>query len=241
MTVCMMRVEQGNPILRTEGSAVHTGVYPRYLRRRFQSMVPGTIPAPACSLRMKQQLAKLFSIILMACGHGRGNAVYAQQPIEPFHALSATDINGKPFSFAQLKGHKVIVVNTASECGYTPQYKQLQELYAKYKEKGLIIVGFPSNDFGNQEPGGEKSIAAFCEKNYGVTFPMMGKVITKGEGQHPVYQWLTQKAKNGASDSVVKWNFGKYLVNEDGSLHTMLASAVDPLSDQVLNWLDGKK
>lgn len=104
-----------------------------------------------------------------------------------------------------------------------------------------MIVGFPSNDFGQQEPGDEKSIAAFCQKNYGVTFPMMGKVVTKGEGQHPVYQWLTQKAKNGASDSVVKWNFAKYLINEDGSLHTVLASAADPLSQQVLDWLDGKK
>jgi glutathione peroxidase len=187
---------------------------------------------------MKQQLAKLFSVILMAFGQGRG-AVYAQQPVEPFHALSATDLSGKPFPFAQLKGHKVIVVNTASECGYTPQYKQLEELYETYKDKGLVIVGFPSNDFGQQEPGDEKTIATFCQKNYGVTFPMMGKVVTKGEGQHPVYQWLTQKAKNGASDSVVKWNFGKYLINEDGSLHTVLASAVDPLSQQVLDWLDG--
>ena len=190
---------------------------------------------------MKHQLAKLFSVVLMALGQGRGNAVYAQQPIEPFHALAATDINGKPFPFSQFKGHKVIVVNTASECGYTPQYKQLQELYTAYKDKGLIIVGFPSNEFGGQEPGDEKTIAAFCEKNYGVTFPMMSKVMTKGEHQHPVYQWLTQKARNGAADSVVKWNFGKYLINEDGSLHTMLASAADPLSEQVLTWLDSKK
>lgn len=189
---------------------------------------------------MKQQLAKLFSVLLMSIGYGR-STVYAQQPNEPFHALSATDIHGKPFPFSQLKGHKVMVVNTASECGYTPQYKQLEQLYEKYKDKGFIIVGFPSNDFGAQEPGDEKTIATFCEKNYGVTFPMMSKVITKGEGQHPVYQWLTQKSKNGAADSVVKWNFGKYLVNEDGSLFTVLASATDPLSEQVLNWLDGKK
>jgi glutathione peroxidase len=189
---------------------------------------------------MRQQLAKAFSIILMALGQGRG-AVYAQQPVEPFHALSATDINGKPFPFDQLKGHKVVVVNTASECGYTPQYKQLEELYETYKSKGLIIVGFPSNDFGEQEPGDEKTIAAFCQKNYGVTFPMMSKVLTKGEGQHPVYQWLTMKSKNGAADSVVKWNFAKYLINEDGSLHTLVAPAADPLSDVVLNWLDGKE
>lgn len=190
---------------------------------------------------MKHKFAKLFSLVVMAFGLGRGNTVYAQQPVEPFHALSATDISGRPFPFSQLKGHKVLVVNTASECGYTPQYEQLEKLYKAYKDKGLIILGFPSNDFGAQEPGDEKAIAAFCQKNYGVTFPMMSKVMTKGEGQHPVYQWLTQKARNGAADSVVKWNFGKYLINEDGSLHTVLASAVDPMSEAVLNWLDATK
>lgn len=190
---------------------------------------------------MKQKLARLFSILLMTFGYGRANIVHAQQPNEPFHALSATDINGQPFSFAQLKGHKVIVVNTASECGYTPQYKQLQELYTAFKDKGLVIIGFPSNEFGGQEPGDEKAIATFCEKNYGVTFPLMSKVHTKGEEQHPVYQWLTQKAKNGAADSVVKWNFTKYLINEDGSLRTMLASAADPMSEQVIAWLEGTK
>ena len=145
------------------------------------------------------------------------------------------------FAFEQLKGRKVLIVNTASECGYTPQYAELQDLYAAHKDKGLVVLGFPSNEFGEQEPGDEKTIATFCEKNYGVTFPMMSKVMTKGEHQHPVYQWLTQKAKNGALDSVVKWNFGKYLINEDGSFYTMLASAADPLSPQVLAWLDGKK
>jgi glutathione peroxidase len=190
---------------------------------------------------MKHQLAKVFSVLLMAFGHGRNNAVFSQAPLEPFHALSALDINGQRYDFTRLKGRKVIVVNTASECGYTPQYKQLQELYETYRDKGLTIVGFPSNDFGGQEPANERTIAAFCEKHYGVTFPMMSKVMTKGEGQHPVYQWLTQKAKNGATDSAVKWNFQKYLINEDGSLYTVVAPAGDPLSDPVLNWLDGKK
>ncbi len=196
---------------------------------------------PGVTYRMKQQLAKLISVLLMAFGHGRNNAVFAQAPVEPFHVLSAVDINGQRYDFARLKGRKVIVVNTASECGYTPQYEKLQELYEAYRDKGLTIVGFPSNDFGGQEPADEKTIAAFCQKHYGVTFPMMSKVKTKGEGQHPVYQWLTQKAKNGAADSVVKWNFTKFLINEDGSLHTMLASAADPLGEQVRNWIEGKK
>lgn len=164
----------------------------------------------------------------------------ASRPAMSFLDLSATDINGNPFPMAQLKGHKVMVVNTASECGFTPQYKQLEELYEQYKGKGLVIVGFPSNDFGGQEPGNEQAIAAFCQKNYGVTFPMMSKVSTKGPDQSPVYAWLTKKELNGRLDSEVQWNFQKYLINEDGTLFTVLASATEPLSDPVLNWLDGK-
>lgn len=157
-----------------------------------------------------------------------------------FHELTATDINGKPFPMSQLKGHKVMVVNTASECGFTPQYKQLEELYEKYKDKGFVIVGFPSNDFGGQEPGDEKTIASFCEKNYGVTFPLMSKVVTKGKDQSPIYQWLTQKDKNGKLDSEVKWNFQKYLINEQGELVTMLPSAQEPMTAPILDWLEGK-
>ena len=168
----------------------------------------------------------------------------AQQPSNTgqmgFHTLKATDINGKPFDMAQLKGHKVMVVNTASECGFTPQYKQLEELYEKYKGTGFIIMGFPSNDFGGQEPGDEKHIAAFCEKNFGVTFPLMSKVATKGPEQSPVYAWLTQKAKNGKLDSEVKWNFQKYLIDENGNLVEMLPSAVEPLNGKVLSWLESK-
>ncbi len=158
-----------------------------------------------------------------------------------FHSITVTDIHGKPFAFDQLKGRKVMVVNTASECGFTPQYSQLQELYTTYKDKGLVIVGFPSNDFGGQEPGTEQQIEQFCQLNYGVTFPMMGKVHTKGEAKDPVYQWLTEKAKNGKMDSEVKWNFQKYLIDENGDLVTMLASATDPLSDVVINWVEGRK
>ncbi|MCI1753205.1 MAG: glutathione peroxidase [Flavobacteriales bacterium] len=168
----------------------------------------------------------------------------AQQPSAAatmdFYNLKATDISGKPYDMANLKGHKVMVVNTASECGFTPQYKGLEELYEKYKGSGFVIVGFPSNDFGAQEPGDEKQIAAFCEKNYGVTFPMMSKIATKGKDQSPVYAWLTQKSQNGKLDSEVKWNFQKYLIDEQGHLVEMLPSAVEPLSDKVLNWLDGK-
>lgn len=157
-----------------------------------------------------------------------------------FHVLSATDIHGQAFSFAALKGHKVMIVNTASECGYTPQYKQLQELHEAYGKKGLIVIGFPCNQFGGQEPGSEKEIEAFCQKNFGVTFPMMGKVDVKGAQQHPVYQWLTRKELNGSLDSAVKWNFHKFLIDEEGRLAFSLESGVSPLDDRVLNWIDGK-
>lgn len=189
---------------------------------------------------MKNILSYLTFGLLACGGSATPDSTLAQTPAMPFYDLTALDINGKPFAFSQLEGHKVLVVNTASECGFTTQYKQLQELYAEYKDKGLIIVGFPSNDFGGQEPGDEKTIASFCEKNYQVTFPMMSKVSTKGSGQHAVYQWLTHKAQNGLSDSQVKWNFQKYMINADGSLHGMMAPAEDPLNEAMLNWLDGK-
>lgn len=166
----------------------------------------------------------------------------AQDPTQAsaFHALTATDIHGKVMSMADLKGKKVMVVNTASECGYTPQYAQLEELYEAYKDKDFVIIGFPCNQFGQQEPGTEQEIASFCQKNYGVTFPLMSKVEVKGSGQHPVYQWLTSKAANGVMDSAVKWNFHKYLVDENGNLVMSLESGISPLDERVLNWLEGK-
>jgi len=194
----------------------------------------------------------LLAASLIACGNGTalriGPVIVPIQqpamnpaPVESFYDLTATDIHGQPFAMSQLKGHKVMVVNTASECGFTPQYKTLEELYETYKDKGFLIIGFPSNDFGQQEPGDEKTIESFCTQNYGVTFPMMSKVSTKGEQQSPVYQWLTRKTKNGKLDSTVKWNFQKYLINEDGTLHTVLASATGPMSGAVIDWIEGKK
>jgi glutathione peroxidase len=190
-----------------------------------------------------RNLFKFLFLGSFACSDGpKPTAVQAQTPPpQDFHSLSAVDINGQPFPLAGLKGSKVMVVNTASECGYTPQYKQLQALYARFKDKGFTIIGFPSNDFGGQEPGSDAEIATFCEKNYGVSFPMMSKVSTKGDTMHPVYQWLTRKDRNGAMDSQVKWNFQKYLINADGSLHSVLPSATDPLSTEVTDWIEGRK
>ena len=156
-----------------------------------------------------------------------------------FHALSATDIHGNVVSMDSFRGKKVLVVNTASECGYTRQYAQLQELYEAYKDQGLVVVGFPCNDFGGQEPGTEAQIEAFCQKNYGVTFPLMAKVHVKGKEVHPVYQWLTSKAQNGVMDETVRWNFHKFLIDEEGRLVAAYGSGTTPLDDKILNWVKG--
>ena len=190
----------------------------------------------------------LLTGLLMACGDFvrvgpvtiPTNDPGMPQATMSFHDLKATDINGNEVDLSTFAGKKVLVVNTASECGYTPQYAQLQELYDTYKDQGLVVIGFPSNDFGGQEPGSEAEIATFCQKNYGVTFTMISKVHTKGSEQHPVYAWLTQRELNGKLDSEVKWNFQKYLINADGTLHTMLASGTSPLDPPVLNWIEGK-
>jgi glutathione peroxidase len=150
------------------------------------------------------------------------------------HTFKVESIEGGSIDFAQFKGNKIIVVNVASECGYTPQYKQLQELYENFEGKATI-VGFPANNFGGQEPGTNQEIQQFCSLRYGVTFPMAAKIDIN---THPVYQWLTQKAQNGLMDSEVSWNFQKYLLDENGQLVRSLPSAVSPLDDEILNWLN---
>lgn len=158
-----------------------------------------------------------------------------------FFDLRATDIHGNETAMAQWKGRKVLVVNTASECGYTPQYAQLQEIWEAHREKGLVIIGFPCDQFGGQEPGTEAEIGAFCQKNYGVTFPMMAKVAVKGADKHPVYAWLTEKRLNGRMDVEVTWNFQKFLINEDGTLATTVAPATEPSDDAIMNWIEGRR
>jgi glutathione peroxidase len=133
-----------------------------------------------------------------------------------------------------------MVVNTASKCGYTPQYKDLEELYKKYGGNTFVIIGFPANNFANQEPGTAVEIRAFCTQNYSVTFPMMEKISVKGDDIHPLYKWLTSKDKNGVMDSEVKWNFQKYLIDENGKLIDVLYSKEKPTSEKVIDWLSSK-
>lgn len=156
---------------------------------------------------------------------------------QSFYDFKVKDIDGKEFNLSSLKGKKVLVVNTASKCGLTPQYKQLQELYQLYGGNKFTIIGFPANNFMKQEPGTDSEIAKFCEKNYGVTFPMMSKISVKGDDMHPLYQWLTQKSKNGVLDSEVKWNFQKYLIDEKGNLVEMVEPKTKPDDEKIVSWI----
>lgn len=160
--------------------------------------------------------------------------------MKTLHNFSSETLYGESFDFSQLKGKRVMIVNTASECGYTPQYEQLQKLYETYKDQNFTIIGFPSNDFGAQEPGDNKKIAEFCKKNFGVSFPMMAKTPVKGEGQHPIYTWLTQKDENGKADNEVKWNFNKFLIDEDGDWVAYYPSGTSPLDEEIVAFAQGE-
>ena len=186
----------------------------------------------------------MFGLTIMGCKQQEslnkkliGNDDMEKQSI---HQFVVKDIEGNDFNFNQLSGKKIMVVNTASKCGLTPQYKQLEEVYKQYKNDNFIIVGFPANNFMSQEPGTNDEIATFCERNYGVTFPMMSKISVKGDDMHEVYQFLTQKSKNGMADSEVEWNFQKYLLNEKGELEMIISPRTLPNDEKILNWIEGK-
>lgn len=159
---------------------------------------------------------------------------------QSFYDLKAKTIDGKDFNFSELKGKKILVVNTASKCGYTPQYEDLENLYKAYKDKNFVIIGFPANNFMHQEPGTNGEIKEFCTKNYGVTFQMMEKISVKGDDMDPVYKWLTEKKLNGKQDSSVKWNFQKYMIDENGNLVDVVYSGDKPNCDKIVNWINGK-
>ena len=168
-------------------------------------------------------LASILSIMLT------GTSIYD---------FKVSSLDGKEIDFAKFKGKKVLVVNTASKCGYTPQYADLQKLYEKYGNK-LVIVGFPANNFGEQEPGSNEDIGAFCKKNYGVTFPMAEKVSVTGSDIHPLFKYLTEEAhKVGVQDPVVKWNFTKFLIDEKGKLVKVFPSKVAPMSEEITVYLN---
>lgn len=172
---------------------------------------------------------------------GKNNDALAnehQKPTVPFHSLKAVMNNGTTYDFASLKGKKVLLVNTASNCGYTGQYDELQELYKKFENK-LVILGFPANDFKEQEKGSDEEIAQFCKVNFGVTFPLMKKSsVVKSETQNEVFKWLTDSTKNGWNGKQPSWNFSKYLVNEDGILTHYFDPSVSPVSEQLVKEIE---
>ena len=162
----------------------------------------------------------------------------AQTDTKTIYQFKVNTLEGQSFDFASLKGKKIMVVNTASKCGFTPQYKELEEVFEKYKDKNFVIIGFPCNDFMSQEPGTASDIREFCTKNYGVTFPMMEKIEISTS---PVYKWLKDKDLNGVESSKVSWNFNKYLIDETGHLVKHIGSNTKPNDPEIINWIEGKK
>ena len=152
------------------------------------------------------------------------------------HSFKVEALDGSTIDFSKFKGKKILVVNTASECGFTPQYADLEKLYETYINK-LVIVGFPANNFGGQEPGANHEIATFCQKNYGVTFPMAAKISVKGGDIAPIYKFLTQKKENGVKDTEVKWNFTKILLDEKGHILDSFESKITPMSESITKYL----
>lgn len=179
---------------------------------------------------MKYLLILIFAVF--AGGNGMAQ--------KTFHDFVVEDIDGKAFDLSSLKGKKVLVVNTASKCGLTPQYAKLEQLFEQYGGDKFVIIGFPANNFLSQEPGSNSDIKAFCSENYGVSFPMMSKISVKGKDMHPLYQWLTEKEQNGVEDSSVSWNFQKYLIDENGKLVKHFSPRTDPLDDEIVGWISGK-
>lgn len=173
-------------------------------------------------------LLTLLSVVLLSAFNLPDNG--------SIHSFKVKSIEGGTIDFAKFKGKKILIVNTASKCGYTPQYEALQKVYDEYKDK-LVIVGFPANNFGGQEPGSDGDIQEFCKARFGVKFPLASKVSVKGEDIAPIYQWLTSKTKNGVLDAEIKWNFNKFLLDENGKMIAYFESKVKPDSEDILKFV----
>ena len=191
-------------------------------------------------MTFRQRFLKWIYPVIMKMT-GNKNIPVNNEKIQPpfsFYDLQTTLINGKELQFSELKGKKILLVNTASDCGYTNQYNDLEKLYERYKDK-LTILGFPANDFKEQEKGSDDEIATFCKKNFGVTFPLMQKSsVVKGAEQNNIFNWLSHSTKNGWNDKAPEWNFSKYLVDENGMLTHYFSPGVSPLSEDVLKAFD---
>jgi glutathione peroxidase len=189
-----------------------------------------------------KRIVKLAGIgltaLISACSRAAERPVTKAIPdsTESVYSIKFRDMNGLETDMSPYKGKKILIVNTASKCGYTPQYKELQELYEKYGDK-LVVLAFPCNQFGGQEPGSQEDIMEFCLKNYGVTFPVYAKLDVKGSGQAPLYKWLSSKEANGWNDQEPVWNFCKYLIDEQGRLIAYFPSKTRPLDEKIISHL----
>ena len=187
----------------------------------------------------------IFTIALVSCAANINNTAMTNSAITApsvattqgsIYDFKVEALDGSTIDFAAFKGKKILIVNTASACGFTPQYEGLETLYKKYQDK-LVIVGFPANNFGGQESGSNSEIKEFCKKNYGVSFPMAAKISVKGDDIAPIYKWLCNKSQNGVLDAEIKWNFNKFLLDEKGVLITKFDSGVKPLSEELTSKL----
>ncbi|WP_299520898.1 glutathione peroxidase [Winogradskyella sp.] len=159
------------------------------------------------------------------------------KPSKSIHDIKIDSLQGQPIDLSQFKGKKLLFVNVASKCGFTPQYRELQKLHETYKDR-LVVIGVPCNQFGKQEPGNPEEIEAFCQVNYGVSFLITEKIDVKGPNQHPLYEWLTTKAINGKQNSTVKWNFQKYLIDESGEFIDFFYSITKPTNQRITKHLN---
>ena len=179
----------------------------------------------------------LLSMFIMGIFTNQSNAQQMSLESKSIYDISINSLMGEKIDLNEFKGKKILFVNVASKCGFTPQYTDLQKLHDTYGDK-LVLIGLPCNQFGEQESGTAEEIESFCTKNYGVDFLMTEKIEVKGENQHPLYQWLTKKENNGVESSTVKWNFQKYLVDEEGQYLSFYYSITKPFSDKIIKYLE---
>ncbi len=196
-------------------------------------------------MTLKQKMIKAIypAVIKVSSWFNKNTGSFTNEkkltPLTSIYKYEVEQLNGQKFSLSQAKGHKILIVNTASDCGYTPQYEGLQALHEKYKEH-LTIIGFPANDFKEQEKGTEENIASFCQKNYGVSFIMAKKTsVIKNENQNEIFKWLSHKNQNGWNEQAPAWNFCKYLIDEKGILMHFFESGVEPLGEEMIRTVEG--